>query len=69
MFIGLMTAVKKKVSLRASAHTGVAIPIGFPGLFMEEIVGFLRNHFRFFDKTLLRAAIGDRHTSLRTGSR
>ena len=30
---------------------------------MEEIVGFLRNHFRFGGKTLLCAAIGDRHTS------
>ena len=51
----LFSACRKTLSLRASAHTGVAIP-------------------RFFEHSLFKTAtfpsyLGDRHTSLRAGSR
>ena len=47
MFVGLLNAVKKRMSLRASAHTGVAIPRIFRELSMEETVSFARNHLHF----------------------
>ena len=47
MFIGLLNAVKKRMSLRASSQTGVAIPRIFRELSMEETISFARNHFHF----------------------
>ena len=47
-FVALLNALKKKMSLRASAHTGVAIPRIFRKLLMEETVSFARNHLRFY---------------------
>jgi len=52
---GRSFSVSKKVSLRASAHTGVAISQIF-----EYFQLIIRRYLLF---------LGDRHTSLRTGSR
>ena len=38
---------KRSMSLRASAHTGVAIPRIFRELSMEETVSFARNRLHF----------------------